>query len=57
MGLPAVFGGGDHNTAPYYPADRDPESLGHFIYGAPDGVKDGVILVLTTGAEKDTVVD
>lgn len=53
MGLPAVFGGGDHDTAPYYPPDRDPESLGHFIYGAPDGVKDGVILVLTTGQEKD----
>jgi prepilin-type N-terminal cleavage/methylation domain-containing protein len=57
MGLPAVFGGGDHNTAPHYPADRDPKSLGHFIYGAPDGVKDGVILILTTGAEKSEIVD
>jgi hypothetical protein len=57
LGLPAVFGGGDHQNGPYWPADRDPESLTHFIYGAPDGVEDGIILRLTTGAEKDDVID
>ncbi len=57
MGLPAVFGGGDHITGPAYPADRDPKSLNQFIYGAPDGVKDGVILTLNTGAEKSAIVD
>jgi type II secretory pathway pseudopilin PulG len=52
-GLPAVFGGGDPVTGPYYPPDRDPAQMGHFIYGAPDGVKDGIILTLHTGQEKD----
>jgi hypothetical protein len=55
MGLPAVFGGGDPQTGPYYPADRDPTSLGNFIFGAPDGVKDGIILTLHTGAEKSEI--
>ena len=57
LGLPAVFGGGNHILGPYWPADRDPESLTHFIYGAPDGVKDGIMHYLTTGAEKQSVVD
>ena len=57
MGLPATFGGGDHETGPYWPADRDPDSLTHFIYGAPDGVKDGVILTLNTGQEKEEIVN
>lgn len=56
LGLPAVFGGGDHSNGPYWPADRDPSSLGHFIYGAPDGVRDGIILNLSTGAEKDAIM-
>lgn len=57
LGLPAVFGGGDHQRGPHWPADRDPESLTHFIYGAPDGVNDGVIHYLTTGAEKLAIID
>ena len=55
--LPEVFGGGMPGEPPFWPPDEDPESLGHFIYGAPDGFKDGVILVLTTGTEKDEIVD
>jgi len=57
LGLPAVFGGGDHTLGPWWPADRDPNNLGHFVYGAPDGVKDGLILILTTGAEKSAIID
>jgi prepilin-type N-terminal cleavage/methylation domain-containing protein len=56
-GLPAVFGGGSHSLGPAYPADRDPKYLGQFIYGAPDGVKDGIILVLYTGQERDEIQD
>jgi type II secretion system protein G len=56
IGLPAVFGGGDALTGPYWPSDRDPQSLGNFIYGAPDGVKDGIIHYLTTGEEKSSIV-
>ena len=56
-GLPAVFGGGGHDRAPAFPADRDPDYMGHFIYGAPDGVRDGVILILTTGEELSEIID
>ena len=56
-GLPAVFGGGDHNNAPAFPADRDPKYMGHFIYGAPDGVRDGIILTLNTGEEVNMAID
>lgn len=52
MGLPAVFGGGDESTGPFFPADRDSDSLGHSIFGAPDGVMDGIILTLNTGFER-----
>ena len=56
-GLPAVFGGGGHDRGPAFPADRDPKYMGHFIYGAPDGVRDGIILTLTTGEELNTIID
>ena len=56
-GLPAVFGGGGHDRAPAFPADRDPDRMGHFIYGAPDGVRDGVILTLNTGEELSEIID
>ncbi len=56
-GLPAVFGGGGARQGPAFPADRDPKHMGHFIYGAPDGVKDGIILVLTPGEEISAVID
>lgn len=56
-GLPAVFGGGGHDRGPAFPADRDPDYMGHFIYGAPDGVRDGVILILNTGEELSEIVE
>lgn len=56
-GLPAIFGGGGHAQGPVFPYDRDPDSMGHFIYGAPDGCRDGIILYLHTGQEKMAVVD
>ncbi len=49
MGLPEVFGGGDAKTGPRFPAYEDPAKSGPFIYGAPDGVTDGIVLVLTSG--------
>ena len=46
IALPEVFGGGDVNRYPVFPpkdmTDND------WIYGAPDGVKDGVVAVLTS---------
>jgi len=56
LGLPAVFGGGDHSHGPYWPADRDPSSLTNFIYGAPDGVRDGIIHYLSAGEEKTAII-
>jgi len=56
-GLPAVFGGGGPRQGPAFPADRDPAHMGNFIYGAPDGIRDGIILILTTGEELSAVVD
>jgi type II secretion system protein G len=57
-GLPEVCGGGDAFTGPYYPYNRGDDeegfSYGQFIYGAPDGHPDGVILVLNAGADRVT---
>ncbi len=50
-GLPEVFGGGNEWQGPWYPYDKSDTNPGEVIYGAPDGVPDGVILVLTSGAE------
>ena len=50
-GLPEVFGGGDEWNGPWYPYDKSDEHPDECIYGAPDGIPDGVILVLTNGAE------
>ncbi len=50
-GLPEVSGGGDANTGPYFPYDSGP--MGGYIYGSPDGHRDGLILVLASGAEQD----
>jgi prepilin-type N-terminal cleavage/methylation domain-containing protein len=52
-GLPDVFGGGDGDTGPSWPYNKSAEHPDEFIYGAPDGVPDGVILVLTNGSEVD----
>ncbi len=50
-GLPEVFGGGDVWSGPWNPYNKSEEHLDDFIYGAPDGVPDGVILVLDSGSE------
>ncbi len=50
-GLPEVSGGGDENTGPYLPYDTGPRQ--HYIYGSPDGHRDGLILILAAGAEQD----
>ncbi len=48
-GLPEVFGGGDEWTGPGYFYNEGGRNEGEFLYGAPDGVPYGVILVLTDG--------
>lgn len=50
-GLPEVFGGGDEWLGPWYPYDKSESNYDSFIYGAPDGIPDGVILVLDNGSE------
>jgi prepilin-type N-terminal cleavage/methylation domain-containing protein len=54
-GLPEVCGGGDAFTGPFYPYNRgddeDGFAYGQYIYGAPDGHPDGVIIILTAGAD------
>ena len=50
-GLPELFGGGDAFTGPFFPPNRGDESEGYqygqYIYGAPDGHPDGIIIVVT----------
>ncbi|MCX6644834.1 MAG: type II secretion system protein [bacterium] len=48
-GLPEVFGGGDEETGPWWYYNEGGTNSGEFIYGAPDGIADGVILVLVDG--------
>lgn len=55
-GLPEVFGGGDLMNGPWWPYNKSETNPGDFIYGAPDGVQDGVILVLTNGSEVEKFV-
>jgi len=47
---PELFGGGERGKMPYFPY-LDPAS-GEWIYGAPDGYNDGVIIALTSGTDK-----
>jgi hypothetical protein len=47
-GLPEVFGGGADLLGPCWPYDMCPEAPGEFIFGAPDGTPDGVIIVLSS---------
>jgi len=57
-GLPEVCGGGDAWTGPVYPYNRGDVSDGfaymQYIYGAPDGHPDGIILVRTAGGDIQT---
>ncbi len=46
---PECFGGGQRGKMPYYPY-LDPK-CGDWIYGAPDGYRDGVIIALTSGTD------
>jgi prepilin-type N-terminal cleavage/methylation domain-containing protein len=55
-GLPEVFGGGDAFNGPWNPYHKSKDTPDEFIYGSPDGVKDGVILVLTNGSEVEKYV-
>lgn len=55
-GLPEVFGGGDAWLGPWNPYNKSEDHPDEFIYGAPDGVPDGVILVLESGAEVQAYV-
>jgi len=43
---PEVFGGGKPGKMPYFPY-IDPET-GDWLYGAPDGFRDGIIIVITS---------
>jgi len=50
-GMPEVAGGGSEIKGPWLPYDGSEEYRGAFIYGAPDGHNDGIVLVLTPGEE------
>ena len=50
-GLPEVFGHGERGYGPRFPYFSE-ENPDEFLYGAPDGIPDGVIIVLTDGPEK-----
>lgn len=47
---PECFGGGERGKMPYYPY-LDPAS-GDWLYGAPDGFRDGVVIALSSGTDK-----
>jgi len=47
---PELFGGGEKGKMPYFPY-LDPATA-DWLYGAPDGYRDGVIIALTSGTDK-----
>jgi prepilin-type N-terminal cleavage/methylation domain-containing protein len=47
---PEVFGGGERGKMPYFPY-TDP-ATNEWLYGAPDGFRDGIIITLTSGTDK-----
>ena len=47
LSTPEVFGGGDYETCPTFPYWTD--QYKEWMYGAPDGMKDGVIITLISG--------
>ena len=47
---PELFGGGYRGRMPYFPY-IDPVT-GEWLYGAPDGYRDGIIICLTSGTDK-----
>lgn len=46
---PEIFGGGNSGKMPYFPY-LDPSSK-DWIYGSPDGFRDGIIIALTSGTD------
>jgi len=48
--LPEVFGGGDREHNPYFPYEPVDEGV-EFYYGAPDGLEDGLVLVVTDAGD------
>ena len=50
-GMPEVAGGGNAFDGPWYPYDFPNGDYGDYVYGAPDGVPDGIILLLHAGAD------
>jgi prepilin-type N-terminal cleavage/methylation domain-containing protein len=50
LALPEVFGGGDNQNNPAFPYEPSIDGA-PFLYGAPDGLEDGVIIVLTDSGE------
>jgi prepilin-type N-terminal cleavage/methylation domain-containing protein len=48
--LPEVFGGGDNNNNPFFPYEPSQDGM-KFPYGAPDGLEDGLVLVVTDSGE------
>lgn len=49
---PEVFGGGQRGVMPYFPY-KDPKTNA-WLYGAPDGFRDGIIITLTSGTDITT---
>jgi len=47
---PEIFGGGYRGKMPYFPY-IDP-ATNEWLYGAPDGYRDGIIICLTSGTDK-----
>lgn len=45
---PEVFGGGRKGVMPIFPYYTEANQTRHYIYGAPDGYNDGVIMVYTS---------
>lgn len=48
---PEVFGGGERGVMPQFPYYK--EGTRAWMFGAPDGFRDGVILVLTSGSDSE----
>ncbi len=54
-GIPEVFGGGDRDIGPVWPYNYDIDKKGvtEMRFGAPDGVHDGVVLILTSSGNAE----
>lgn len=49
-----LAGGGTAWIGPAYPYKRDPDFYNAFIYGAPDGVPDGIVEIVNSGENPKT---